>query len=135
MGTNHVEVRDAGHGFGKGLFATKDLSYGDFIAEYTGKKITSEEADALKDNRYLFEIDSEWTLDGSDESNIARYINHSCNPNAEGDVMDGHILISAFKSIPKGTEITIDYGDEYIGDFMTHKCLCGTPECRSPAQK
>ena len=49
---------------------------------YSGRKITTEIADEL-DNRYLFEVNSRWTIDGATRKNRARYINHSCRPNAE----------------------------------------------------
>ena len=34
-------------------------------------------------NRYLFEVNSRWTIDGKGRKNIARYFNHSCSPNCE----------------------------------------------------
>ena len=73
-------IRKARPGMGFGLFALVPLRKGDFILEYTGKKIPTPQADVSK-SRYLFEIDREWTIDGSLRTNIARYINHSCKPN------------------------------------------------------
>jgi len=37
-------------------------------------------------DKYLFELNNRWTIDGSVRKNIARYINHACKPNAESDV-------------------------------------------------
>lgn len=92
--------------------------------EYTGKKIPTHVADALK-TRYLFELDSEWTIDGEEESNIARYINHACTPNAEAEIHDDRILISATRDILPGEEITIDYGEEYFDEFIRPAgCKC-----------
>lgn len=117
-------VREASPGLGKGLFAARTYAKGEFIVEYTGTKIPSSTADALK-TRYLFELDEAWTIDGEDESNIARYINHSCKPNAEAEIHDGHILISATRRIFPGEEITIDYGEEYFDEFIRPSgCRC-----------
>ena len=120
-----VVVKPSRSGMGDGLYADADISKGDFIVEYTGKKITTKAADALK-TRYLFELDEDWTIDGETISNIARYINHSCEPNAEAEIHDDHILISAVKNIKAGEEITIDYGEEYFDEFIRPTgCKCG----------
>ncbi len=102
---------------GQGLFAARDIHNGDFILEYTGKKVPTPYADTLK-SRYLFEIDEEWTIDGSPLSNTARYINHSCEPNTVARIKDGRIMIYAQKNITKGEEITIDYDTEYFDEFI-----------------
>ena len=110
-------IRKSRPGLGHGLFATAPLKSGDFVLEYTGRKIPTPHAGSLS-SRYLFEIDRRWTIDGSSRSNIARYINHSCNPNCEGDIRDGRILIYAARDIKKGEEFTIDYGEEYFDEFI-----------------
>lgn len=110
-------IRRSRPGLGHGLFATADIRKGDFILEYTGKRIPTAVADTLK-SRYLFEVDRRWTIDGSDRGNIARYINHSCVPNSEGEIRDGAVLIYANRDIKRGEELTIDYGDEYFDEFI-----------------
>jgi uncharacterized protein len=109
---------------GLGLFATKPIHKGDFIIRYWGPRIPNKRADDL-DNRYLFELNSRWTIDGSPRRNIARYINHSCRPNAETDIVKGEIHISAIKNIAPGDEITYDYGREHFDGFIKPKgCQC-----------
>ena len=112
-----VEVRPSGPEVGNGLFATADMAKRDFIAEYTGIKIPTVLADAST-SRYLFELDKDWTIDGSPLSNLARYINHSCDPNAEVEIENGRIMIHAIKNIGRGEEITIDYDTEYFEEFI-----------------
>ena len=112
-----VVVKKSRSGTGQGLFAASTFKKGDFIAEYTGTKISTALADTSK-SRYLFEIDSDWTIDGSPRSNIARYINHSCAPNAEAEIHDGRILISAVRTIEKDEEVTMDYDTEYFDEFI-----------------
>ncbi len=102
---------------GLGLFATSPIRKGAFIAEYWGKRIPTKTADDLN-SKYLFEINSRWTIDGSDRRNIARYINHSCRPNAEPDIRNGTIRIRAVKSIDPGDEITYNYGNGYFETFI-----------------
>ncbi len=123
------EIRAAAEGVGKGLFARMPIAKGDFIVEYTGKKIPTKVADEMDEARYLFEVDKKWTIDGEDESNIARYINHSCDPNAESEIHDQHILISAVRDIAPGEEITMDYGEEYYDEFIRPiGCKCSAPK-------
>jgi len=109
---------------GLGLFATKPIQKGDFIIKYWGRRVSNKLADEI-DNRYLFEINSRWTVDGATRRNIARYINHSCRPNAETDIVKGEILISAIKNITPGDEITYDYGKDHFNAFIKPKgCRC-----------
>jgi len=120
------QVKKSRPGLGRGLFALHDIQKGEFIIEYTGRRISTAYADTLK-TRYLFEIDQTWTIDGSETSNVARYINHACNPNSECEVEDGQIYIYATRNIKKGEEITIDYGDEYFDEFIRPiGCKCNT---------
>ncbi len=134
MKTRHVRgrfaVRKAPPGLGHGLFAGEHIKKGAFILEYTGKKIPTALADTLE-SRYLFEIDSEWTIDGSPRSNVARYINHSCDPNTEAEIRDGHILIHAVRPVRKGEEVTIDYDTEYFDEFI-RPIGCKCRKCNSP---
>jgi uncharacterized protein len=117
-------VCDSMRGLGKGLFADRAFCAGELVAEYSGRRIPTAYADTLK-TRYLFEIDEQWTIDGSPESNIARYINHACSPNCEAGLRDGRIFIRAARRIRKGEELTIDYGEEYFDEFIRPKgCKC-----------
>ncbi len=119
-----VKVRPSRPEVGDGLFAVADITKGDFITEYTGKRIPTKIADTLK-TRYLFELDEKWTIDGESFSNIARYINHSCEPNAEAEIHDDHVLIFATRDIKAREEITIDYGEEYFNEFIRPAgCKC-----------
>jgi SET domain-containing protein len=109
---------------GLGLFAVKPFKKGDFIAYYTGRLISNKEADELW-TKYLFEVNNRWTIDGSTRRNIARYINHSCKPNAETDIKKHKIIITAIKGIQPGEEITYNYGRNYFNAFIKpHGCRC-----------
>lgn len=102
---------------GLGLFARVPIKKGRFILRYIGRKIRTETADEL-DTRYLFEINTRWTIDGSSRRNRARYINHSCRPNAEVYFVKHVIKIRAIKNIKPGDEITYHYGRNYFDAFI-----------------
>mgnify|MGYP001614193484 CR=1 FL=1 len=124
------QIREIGGAKGKGLYAMKDFAFGEFLLDYTGEKIPTKVADELE-TKYLFEINKKWTIDGEAESNTARYINHSCDPNVEADVVKDRIMITAARDIEKGEELLIDYGDEYFDEFIRPDgCMCGTLVCR-----
>lgn len=102
---------------GLGLFANAPFEKGDFVIEYAGKLLNGKEADE-KGGRYLFRINSRWTIDGSTRKNLARYINHSCRPNCEPYHSGKKILIYAEKKIQPGQELTYNYGKEYFDEFI-----------------
>ena len=115
---------------GLGLVSERAFKKGDFVIEYTGERITDEEADR-RANRYLFEINSKWTIDGSARSNLARYINHSCTPNCEAEVDERakRIRIYATRRIEPGDELAYDYGTDHFNEYIKpHGCRC--PKCR-----
>jgi len=100
---------------GLGLFANVSYKKGDEIIEYTGERITTEEGNR-RGGRYLFELNAQWMIDGKDRSNIARYINHSCRPNAYPELSEDEtqVHIYAKKNIQPGEEITYHYGPQYF---------------------
>lgn len=117
-------------GAGLGLFATADIKKGDFIIEYTGEKISSDEADE-RGGKYLFTLNKKWVIDGKGRGNLARYINHSCRPNAEAEIDedDWKINIYARRNIRAGEEIAYYYGKAYWKDHIKpHGCRC--EKCR-----
>lgn len=119
------KVKRSPHG-GFGLYSNTDFKKGDEIIQYKGKIITDEQADK-KLGMYLFQLDNGYTIDGSGRANTARYINHSCRPNAESyKVGKKEIWIYAMKKISKGEEITYNYGKEFFdGHIIERGCLCG----------
>jgi SET domain-containing protein len=118
------QVRIARSSSGLGLFATGPFRKGEFIAQYWGRKLTEAQADPLE-TKYLFELNSKWTIDGSTRRNTARYINHSCRPNGKIDIAKGMIIIRAKRAIKEGEEITYHYGRNYFNAFIKpHGCRC-----------
>jgi SET domain-containing protein len=133
---SRFEVKEGRPGTGFGLFARTDIGKGDFVIEYTGKKIPNAIADDMT-TKYLFELDDKWTVDAEDAAHTARYINHACIPNVEAEIEtdekgDDHINIYALRDIHAGEELTIDYGEEYFDEFIKpNGCKCGALKHRS----
>ncbi len=136
-----VEVRESPID-GKGVFAKSLIPQGTRIVEYTGERITHPEADARYDEdamerpyTYLFTLDKKTVVDATIAGNQARYINHSCEPNCQAVVEDGHIYVEALREIAVGEELTYDYHLEYEGRYRAewrerYACHCGAPTCR-----
>jgi len=116
---------------GLGLFAVRPIRKRTRIAEYKGQKITTKEAERRENrgNLYLYELNSRWTLDGTPRSNISRYFNHSCNPNAEVYEIGHRVFIRTLRNIKPDEEITYDYGIDYLRNVIgISNCQCG--RCR-----
>jgi uncharacterized protein len=114
---------------GLGLFATAPIEKGAVIVEYTGRRISHAEAERLeaRGGRYVFEINSRWSIDGSSRRNMGRYANHACRPNAESELVRGKLILRAIKAIEPGDEITYDYGEEYVALFLeSNGCRCAS---------
>jgi SET domain-containing protein len=74
----------------------------------------------------MFEINTRWTIDGSRRWNVARYVNHSCRPNAEAIERRGPIIVYvARRRIKPEEEISVDYGKDYFAAFIgKSRCRC-----------
>lgn len=127
---------------GRGAFATRRIQKGDRIAEYTGERITWKEADRRYDDAamarhhtFLFALTRRTVLDAAQGGNDSRFINHSCAPNCEAIIEDGHIYIDAMRDIRPGDELSYDYAFERDADTTEedeklYACRCGAPTCR-----
>lgn len=125
----------------KGVFAKKDIPEGTRMIQYVGEKITKLESDrraetvleqskknVTKGAVYIFTLNQRYDIDGNVSWNPARFINHSCEPNAESDIIQGKIWIIATRDIKKGEEISYDYGYD-LEDFEEHPCYCSSKSC------
>src|SRR5665213_3198557 len=124
---------------GLGLFATKPIKKGAKIVRYFGPLLDcrKKKHDAVE-NKYLFELNGRWTIDGSVRKNIARYINHACKPNAESDVnaRKRKVVIRAIKKIEPGEEINYDYGTDYFKAYLKPiGCKCDACEKKRKKQR
>jgi len=129
---------------GRGGFATRRIPKGTRIIEYTGEKISNAESDRRYDEEkmrrhhtFLFTLSQRTVVDAAVGGNEARFINHSCAPNCETIIEDGHIWIEALRDIRKGEELLYDYRysptgnkkeDEELARF--YECKCGAASCR-----
>ena len=116
---------------GCGCYTTVPIAEGTHIVEYTGGRLSKEQADELYNERadtYLFCIgEGDYVIDGD---SVAAFINHCCEPNCETDEFDEHIWIIAQRDIAAGEELTYDY-NLYDGDDDDEApCLCGAKQCR-----
>ncbi|KAJ2856358.1 histone methyltransferase set1 [Coemansia erecta] len=123
-----------------GLFASEQIFQGEFVIEYIGERIRSQLADLREEqyeregigSSYLFRVDDEIVVDATKCGNVARFINHSCEPNciAKTIVADGtkRIVIYASHDIQVGEEVTYDY--KFPPEDVKIPCLCGATNCR-----
>ena len=117
-----------------GLYANQNIKKGTKIIEYKGKIISVKQSEVSSkfDNGkaiYLFNINKKYDLDGDFKFNIARLINHSCEPNCEVFGSGLKIWVYAMKNIKKGEELSYDYGFNYDDDFKAYPCNCGAKNC------
>lgn len=84
---------------GQGLATMEDLEEGSFVIEYTGELINETERqrrlkemyDTRQTNFYFHEIAKGIYVDAFKRGNLARFINHSCDPNCSSEriIVDG----------------------------------------------
>jgi len=135
----NLQVVDAGPK-GRGLIILEDVKEGDFLIEYTGVAIKKDYLDSMfrryRTERmlYIMALDNDTYIDARKKGSIARYINHSCDPNCavhrwkvRGVLRAG---IFATKDIPAGTELSFDYKWKRKRGRAPTKCHCGSHNCR-----
>ena len=130
-------------GKGWGLVVQEDVKKGDLIIEYVGEVIDEKTKQARltawaqehpnDPNFYIMGLGKGWYVDARDEANLARFINHSCDPNAVVHTINvnGYLRngIFALCDIRAGTFLSYDYHFETMqGDRFV--CRCGSLNCR-----
>lgn len=134
-----IKRRSTIHGFG--IYARKFIPKGTRIIEYVGERISKIEAerrahkdlfvsktDLEKGAVYIFVLNKRYDIDGNVGYNTAKYINHSCDPNCETEIIRGKIWVIALKDILKGDELSYNYGYD-LDDYEEHPCRCLTNRC------
>jgi SET domain-containing protein len=138
-----VEVQDSVI-HGSGVYAARDIPADTRVLEYVGEKISKDESEKrawaqmeksqTSDEAavYIFTLNEKWDLDGSKKWNLARLINHSCEPNCEAYTEESEIgdriFIYAARNIATGEELAFDYGFD-LDCYEDHPCRCGAPNC------
>jgi SET domain-containing protein len=127
---------------GRGVFARVPIPAGVRLIEYRGKRITNAEADATYPedptrpyHTFLFAIDGDVVIDAGRGGSMARWINHSCDPNCDAVIDDGRVWIESVRDIAAGEELTYDY-NFILEERHTpaakkrYPCACGAESCR-----
>jgi SET domain-containing protein len=100
---------------GDGVFAVEAIRQGTRIIDYAGELIRADESEAREDRYsaegciWVFRVNKAWSRDAHVDGNIARFINHACEPNCYFEVVDKTIWIRARRDIRRGEELTYDY--------------------------
>ena len=126
---------------GWGLFALNDIKKGEFIIQYLGEifSLTSQIGIIRRTEysgstcTYLMKLSPKEVIDPTKKGNVARFINHSCDPNCvtqKWNVM-GEVFVGIFakKDIAKDEELSFDYKfDVYKTPFL--RCFCKSYNCK-----
>ncbi|KAF5304180.1 hypothetical protein FQR65_LT08074 [Abscondita terminalis] len=127
-------------GRGWGLKTLASIDKGDFVIEYVGEIIDDQEYQRRirkmheqKDQNYYFlTIDKDRIIDAGPKGNLARFMNHCCQPNCETQKWtvngDTRVGLFAIVDIPADSELTFNYNLECIGKEKKI-CKCGAPNC------
>eukprot|EP00727_Mastigamoeba_balamuthi_P014129 m51a1_g9339 putative mixed-lineage leukemia (1107) ;mRNA; f:57651-62669 len=129
------------HIHGYGLFTLEQIEADDLVTEYVGELIRPQLADIREEkynaagmcgSSYLFRVDNDWIVDATMRGNLARFMNHSCDPNCTAKIIsaDGKSKIAIYskRTILAGEEITYDY--KFPIEEEKIRCLCGAAKCR-----
>lgn len=125
---------------GYGLRADATISESSFIYEYIGevidetafrKRMIDYDQKNFK-HFYFMMLKNDSFIDATMKGSLARFCNHSCNPNAYVDkwVVGEKLRMGIFakRTIQKGEEITFDYNVDRYG-AQSQPCYCGEPNC------
>lgn len=126
---------------GWGLFANEFIPVGDLVIEYCGEVINKNESQLrLRENYcgskkfFILSVTNNMFIDATIKGCIARFINHSCEPNCKSQKWNigNEICMAVFanQDIRAGDEITFDYKYLRYGDQPRHPCYCGSNICR-----
>ena len=131
---------------GRGVVARIPIGAGERICEYFGERIDWPEAlrrhphdPEQPFHTFYFSLDDDTVIDGNVGGDFSRFMNHSCDPNCEAEMVEirgvTRIFILALRDIEPGEELVYNYGlslDERYTPTLKKQfaCHCGSPNCR-----
>ncbi|WAR00391.1 ASH1L-like protein [Mya arenaria] len=126
---------------GFGVRTIKPIKGGDLVTEYVGEVVSEQEFRrrmteeySQECHHYCLNLDGGMVIDGYRMGNVARFINHSCEPNCEMQKwnVNGmyHMCLYAQKDIEPGTELVYDYNFQSFNHDAQQICKCGSQVCR-----
>jgi SET domain len=115
--------------YGLGLRAKQSFSVGDFVLEYVGVVYPcSDLPDLVDDRRYVVDLGYGLFVDAARVGGLARYINHSCEPNCGFFrwICGGlpRVGVFALTDVACGSELTVNYGMVVFGQAIGFSCKC-----------
>lgn len=144
-GWKHLVVYKSGiHALG--LYTSQFFQRGAMVVEYIGEIVGHRVADKreteylsgrklqYKSACYFFRIDKEQIIDATCKGGIARFVNHSCQPNCVAKVLtvrgEKKVVFFAQRDIYPGEEITYDYHFNREDEGKKIPCYCNSKNCR-----
>jgi SET domain-containing protein len=136
-----MQVRRSGV-HGRGVFVLCAMAAGERILEYTGEVISWGEAlrrhphdPDQPTHTFYFHIDDTHVIDGKHGGNSSRWINHSCAPNCDSEIVGKRVFIRAMRDLRPGEELFFDYRLTIDGRRtrrleLEYACRCGSANCR-----
>ncbi len=124
MDSAKIEVRRTKK-YGRAVFAVENIRQGEVVAVFDGE-IYDDDFDGWTEDLLNHAIQfnkAAWR----DSKGIARYINHSCQPNCGIKKL---FKIVAMRPIKAFEEITWDYEMTEKSPWWKMKCRCGSAKCR-----
>ncbi|CAH2259544.1 jg24266 [Pararge aegeria aegeria] len=123
-----------------GLFAQEPIAADEMVIEYVGQMVRPIVADVREahyeatgiGSSYLFRIDLDTIIDATKCGNLARFINHSCNPNCYAKIItiESQKKIVIYSKQPIGVDEEITYDYKFPLEDEKIPCLCGAQQCR-----
>ena len=133
---------------GNGVFAAANIKKGTRLIQYKGQLRTHKEVDRVSGDEtetghtFLFTLNERYLIDANVGGNVARWINHGCDPNceafvhesADGDPRRDRVIIESRRAIKAGEELTYDYGIVLEEPHTARlkrawACRCGADAC------
>jgi hypothetical protein len=124
-----------------GCFAAEFIRAEEFIIEYKGEIIRPVIAEFRQERvytdcpDYMFRVDDKQVIDATIKGSLARFINHSCSPNAYTKIItvgnQKRITIYSKRDIAVGEELHYDYKFPYEEDESKKiACNCSMKGCK-----
>ncbi|KAI6171532.1 Histone-lysine N-methyltransferase [Aphelenchoides bicaudatus] len=124
---------------GRGVRSATEIHSGQFICEFVGEVVKHQNYQLrtlLRSEdmpRFGIHLTNNFVVDATQKGSIARFINHSCDPNCEMQrwTVNGYYRLGIFakKQIKEGEELTYDYG-MFAHLEPKQRCECGSEKCK-----